>query len=504
VAGVKPTILVVDDEEAIRSSLRMILEYEGYRVVGASSGKEGLEAASSADPDLVLLDIKMPRMDGLEVLSRLREEHPSLPVVMISGHGSTDTVVEAIRAGAFDFMDKPLGRELVLHRVARAIESSRLRQELRDLRLKYEERFRIVGDSPALAAIREAIVKAAPVKSSVLIAGESGTGKELVARAVHRNSPRSNRPFVRVNCAAIPEELIESELFGHEKGSFTGALKDQTGKFVQADGGTIFLDEVGDMSLKTQAKVLRVLQDGEVEPVGGKPLTVDVRVIAATNKNLPEEIRRGRFREDLYYRLNVVPITIAPLRQRKEEVPTLVSHFATEFCRENNYRPRTFLRTAVAALQTRPWHGNVRELKNAVERLIIMTDGEVITPQDVERLLPLEEEPPEESSSRKQSLTTPAASDPAAAVSGLHPAASGPAGVSSAVATEVDPPLTAEKAETLQQFKDAAERAFIVEKLRRHDWNITATARAIDTPRSNLYKKLEQYRISREQDNGGA
>ena len=473
-AGPKPTVLVIDDEDAIRSSLRMILEYEGYRFLGAGSGKEGLEAVASSPPDLVLLDIKMPRMDGLEVLQRLKEGDPSLPVIMISGHGTISTAVEAIRAGAFDFMEKPLERDVVLHRVARAIESSRLRDEVRDLRLKYEERFRIVGTSPALSAVRESIARAAPVKSSVLITGESGTGKELVARAIHRNSPRAAGPFVRVNCAAIPDELIESELFGHERGSFTGAVRDQVGKFVQADGGTVFLDEVGDMSLKTQAKVLRVLQDGEVEPVGAaRSFTVDVRVIAATNKDLPSEIERGRFREDLYYRLNVVPIFIPPLRQRKEEVAELVDHFASEFCRENNYHPRSF-KAAIPELEARPWRGNARELKNTVERLIIMTDGEAISAEAVERLLPLEEPAPASAGGGEAARQPPS-----------------PAG---------DLPDDPSRAATLQEFKDAAERAFIVAKLKDNDWNITATAKAIDTPRSNLYKKLEQYGISRQKD----
>jgi len=514
----KPLVLVIDDEEAIRSSLRMILEYEGYRFAGAGAGREGLEAAASLRPDLVLLDIKMPRMDGLEVLAKLREEHPALPVVMISGHGTITTAVEAIRAGAFDFMEKPLERDVVLHRVVRAIESQALRREVRDLRLKYEERFRIVGDSAALDTVREAIARAAPVRSSVLICGESGTGKELVARAIHRNSPRQGRPFVRVNCAAIPEDLIESELFGHEKGSFTGALRDQAGKFVQADGGTVFLDEVADMSLKTQAKVLRVLQDGEVEPVGAaKSFTVDVRVIAATNKDLPAEIRRGSFREDLYYRLNVVPMVIPPLRKRREEIPGLLTHFASDFCRENNYRPRVFSRSAVAALQERPWRGNVRELKNAVERLIIMTDVETVAAGDVERILPADEQgaggPAAELAAAHEGTAgrAPAASGavgsqggsggaflPDAAGTPARDAAGTPAPHGAAAADETIAGVG--KSSTLQQFKDAAERVFIVERLRGNDWNITATARAIDTPRSNLYKKLEQYGISREKD----
>src|SRR5712691_6294278 len=307
----KPTVLVIDDEEAIRSSLRMILEYEGYRFVGAGSGREGIRVAEAERPDAVLLDIKMPRTDGLEVLPHLRQDLPDVPIIVISGHGTIQTAVEAIRAGAADFLEKPLTSEVVLHRLKTALDSKKLREEVDALRLQYDEKYRILGDSPVLEPVREAIARAAPTRVSVLVTGESGVGKELVARAVHRNSPRRDSSFVRVNCAAIPEELIESELFGHEKGSFTGASRDQMGKFVQADGGTIFLDEIGDMSLKTQAKVLRVLQDGEVEPVGAaKPFTVDVRVIAATNHDLGEAIAAGRFREDLYYRLNVVPIHV--------------------------------------------------------------------------------------------------------------------------------------------------------------------------------------------------
>jgi two-component system nitrogen regulation response regulator NtrX len=479
----KPSILVIDDEEAIRSSLRMILEHEGYRFMGAGSGKEGLEQVAASEPDLILLDIKMPRMDGLEVLSRLRDKHPSVPVVMVSAHGTIATAVEAIRTGAFAFMEKPLERDVVLLRVGRALESRQLKDEVHSLRLQYEERFRMVGGSAALEAVRQSIARAAPVKSSVLITGESGTGKELVARAIHRNSPHADRPFVRVNCAAIPDELIESELFGHEKGSFTGAVRDQVGKFVQADGGTVFLDEVGDMSLKTQAKVLRVLQDGEVEPIGkAKSFHVDVRVIAATNKDLQGEIGHSRFREDLYYRLNVVPIAIPPLRDRKEDVATLVEHFAVEFCRENNYKARSFPKATIEALGSLPWPGNVRELRNAVERLIIMSDGAAVTPEEVARHLPGRE---------------PAVR--ASAGTGAGPGGGAPAQgqADPAAATGGGDPATAE---TLQGFKDAAERTFIVRKLRENDWNITATARVIDTPRSNLYKKLEHYNISKETD----
>ena len=460
----KPLILVVDDEADIRASLRMILEYEGMDLVEAASGPEGLRKAEASHPDAVLLDIKMPRMDGLEVLAELRARDQDLPVVMISGHGTIATAVEATRLGAFDFMEKPLERDRVLLVLRNAVERRRLQQENRDLRLSFEERFRLVGSSQALRTVQEAVARAAPTRASVLITGESGTGKELVARAIHRNSTRSGKPFIKVNCAAIPEELIESELFGHEKGAFTGATRDQVGKFVQADGGTVLLDEIGDMSLKTQAKVLRVLQDGEVEPVGAaKSFTVDVRVIAATNKNLPEEIRAGRFREDLYFRLAVVPVEIPPLRERREDIDELVASFAETFCRDNNYRTKTFAPDALEILRGLPWPGNVRELRNAVERLIIMSPGDVIHAKDI------------------------------------------PAGLGIDLGTGQAAPLRGTLAvphagSTLQSFKDTAERSYLVEKLRENDWNIAATAKAIDTPRSNLYKKLDAYGISKERD----
>ncbi len=460
----KPRILVVDDEADIRSSLRRILEYEGMEMVEASSSAEGLEQIDGDRPDAVLLDIKMPRMDGLEALAEIRKRDPDLPVVMISGHGTVATAVEATRLGAFDFMEKPLERDRVLLVLRNALERRRLEEENRDLKLTFEERFRMVGESSALRQVQDEISKAAPTKASVLITGESGTGKELVARAIHRNSTRSDKPFVKVNCAAIPEELIESELFGHVKGSFTGATRDQTGKFVQADGGTIFLDEIADMSLKTQSKVLRVLQDGDVEPVGAaKSFTVDVRVIAATNKNLPEEIEAGHFREDLYFRLNVIPISIPPLRERTEDIRDLVGYFAETFCRENNYRVKTFATDAVEALRNLPWRGNARELRNAVERLIIMTSGDTIRASDI------------------------------------------PGGLGTSLGDHV--PASAEgtlvlpcAGNKLQEFKDAAERAFLVAHLRKNEWNIAATAKSIETPRSNLYKKLEAYGINREKD----
>jgi two-component system nitrogen regulation response regulator NtrX len=459
----KPSILVVDDEQDIRASLQRILEYEGLDFAEAGSGQEALDRVAGMEPDAVLLDIKMPRMDGLEVLATLRERHPELPVVMISGHGTIGTAVEATKLGAFDFMEKPLERERVLLVLRNALQQRKLREQNRDLRLAVEERHRMVGGSDVLEELRAAIGRCAPTKASVLITGESGTGKELVARAIHDNSPRADEEFVKVNCAAIPEELIESELFGHVKGSFTGATKDQVGKFVRADGGTIFLDEIADMSLKTQAKVLRALQDGEVEPVGAaKVVTVDVRVIAATNKSLTGEIEADRFREDLYFRLNVVPIEIPPLRERVDDIPPLVEHFAETFCVENNYRPKGFSKAALEALKRAPWRGNVRELRNAVERLLIMTPGDTIDDDDLPAGLGME----------------------------LGTAAGVPDG---ALAVRSD-------GMSLQQFKEKAERLFLVSKLRENGWNVAATAKSIETPRSNLYKKLDTYGISREQD----
>ena len=454
-------MLVVDDEGDIRASLRMILEYEGYEVSEAGTGEEALQRLESQHPDAVVLDVKMPRMDGLEVLARVRESDATLPVIVMSGHGTIQTAVEATRLGAFDFLEKPLGRDRVLVVLRNALEQARLASENRDLKLTFDERFTMVGTSAAIRRVQEAVALAAPTKASVLVTGESGTGKELVARAIHRNSPRADKPFVKVNCAAIPEELIESELFGHEKGSFTGATRDQAGKFSQADDGTIFLDEVGDMSLRTQSKVLRALQDGEIEPVGAaKSFTVDVRVIAATNKRLEDEIAAGRFREDLFFRLNVVPIEVPPLRDRREDIPGLVAWFAERFSREHGLKAKPFADDAIAALSGMPWRGNVRELRNAVERLLIMTPKDTIRAGDI-----------------PVGLGAGRPSDPA------EPAAA-----------------TAASARTLQDFKDAAERAFIVAKLVENDWNIAATAKAIDTPRSNLYKKLEAYGIRRETD----
>src|SRR6516164_1001294 len=380
----KSRILVIDDEAAIRDSLRMTLEYEGYEFLGAATGQEGLALAEREAPDLVLLDVKMPGMDGIEVLERLRNMNDQLPIVVISGHGTISTAVEATKKGAWDFIEKPFASERVLVSLRNALDQRQLRDENRSLKKAVEVRHQMIGESGVLSQIMAAISRAAPTNATVLISGESGVGKELVARTIHRNSLRSRERFVQVNCAAIPEELIESELFGHEKGSFTGATEKQVGKFEQADRGTIFLDEVGDMSAKTQAKVLRVLQEGEVERLGSaRTIKVDVRVIAATNKNLEEEIERSRFREDLYFRLSVIPIKVPPLRDRREDIPALVRHFADLFSRENNRRAQRFTPAALDALQKARWKGNVRELRNTVERLLIMTPGDSIDADDL-------------------------------------------------------------------------------------------------------------------------
>src|ERR1700712_5167149 len=377
----RASVLVVDDEAAIRDSLHMILEYEGYRVEEAANGSQALSKVAERAPDAVVLDMKMPEMDGLEWLRALRERGYDMPVLMISGHADVATAVEATRRGAFDFFEKPLQRERVLLSLRNAIEAFRLQTENRTLRPELEQ---IIGTAPAVRRLREMIEKAAPTPATVLITGESGTGKELVARAIHRSSARRDRPIIQVNCAAIPEELIESELFGHEKGSFTGAVRKQMGKFVAADGGTIFLDEIGDMSARTQAKVLRVLQNGEVEPVGAeRTIQVDVRVVAATNRNLEEDIAAGRFREDLFYRLNVIPVRTPALREHLEDLTSLVEYFVRRYAEQNNYKPKEFTAEAIAHLKALPWKGNVRELKNLVERLLILSPGDKITREDV-------------------------------------------------------------------------------------------------------------------------
>ncbi len=477
-----PRILVIDDEAPIRESLRMILEYERYECVLAANGPDGLAQVTRDRPDAVMLDIRMPGMDGLEVLKAIRAADDTLPVIMISGHGTHATALEAGRAGAFAYVEKPFKSDDVLLTVRNACSVSQLRSENRELKLAMESRYEIIGASQGLRRVLDAVAKAAPTNATALLLGESGVGKELVARAIHRNSSRAGQRFIQVNCAAIPEELIESELFGHEKGSFTGATEKQIGKFEQADRGTIFLDEVGDMSPKTQAKVLRVLQEQEVERLGSaRTIKVDVRVVAATNKDLEAAIGRGEFREDLFFRLNVIPIVVPPLRERREDIPALVAHFSARLSAEHNLRPVRFAPAAIEVLQRQRWRGNIRELRNAVERLMIMAPGDTIRVED----LPAD--------MRNAQAEVPV-SAPAAPVGAVTAAAATPVGGAPV------PPAAPSGTTTLRDFKDAAERAFLVGKLREHNWNISKTADVIDTPRSNLYKKLEQFGISQQND----
>jgi two-component system nitrogen regulation response regulator NtrX len=449
-------ILVVDDEEGIRRILRQVLEYEGHELRTAAGGGEALSVYEEFTPDLTFLDVKMARMDGLEVLDRIRASDDAALVVMISGHGTIETAVEATRRGAYDFLEKPLDTDRLLLTIRNALQHRGLEQENARLRGEFDTHYEIVGNSFPIRALLDRVEKVAPTDARVLITGDNGTGKELVARAIHRLSARADAAFIEVNCAAIPSELIESELFGHMKGSFTGAVADRTGKFEQADGGTLFLDEIGDMSLAAQAKVLRALQDGTITRVGGdRQVRVDVRVIAATNKGLETEIQQGRFREDLFFRLNVVPIHVPPLRERREDIPMLIRHFAEKATAEQRLPARTIAPESIERLTRMDWSGNVRELRNTVERLLILSRGAEITVSDVERL-----------------------------VGGAKPADA----------------LTADLlgADTFASFKDRAERAFILAKLREHDWNISETARTIDMPRSNLYKKIEKFNLVRE------
>ena len=445
-------VLIVDDEAGIRQALKQVLEYEDLEVRVASSGGEAITLYTEFRPHLVFLDVKMAGLDGLETLSRLRAVDSRAQIVMISGHGTIATAVEATQRGAFDFLEKPLDTDRLLLTVRNALAHGDLMGENARLRQASESRYQMVGSSPALEAVRELISKVGPTSARVLITGENGTGKELVARALHDASPRRDRPFVEVNCAAIPSELIESELFGHMKGSFTGAFADRSGKFEQADGGTLFLDEVGDMSLPAQAKLLRVLQEGVVTRIGGsKPIQVDVRVLAATNKDLEHEIEEERFREDLLYRLNVVPIEVPALRDRRDDIPALVRHFAEQLAASAGVPGRKFSDEAITLLKSRVWAGNVRELRNAVERALILASGKVVTARDVERLLPSVE---------------------------VHAAAG--------------------DSLSLEEFKLEAEKQYLAQQLRLRDWNISETARALRVPRWNLYKKIERFGLTKD------
>jgi two-component system, NtrC family, nitrogen regulation response regulator NtrX len=454
----RESILVVDDESGVRQSLGGILGDEGYLVDAVESGEACLQALESRRYDLLLLDVWLPKMDGLETLERVKAADPELPVVVISGHGSIETAVRAVRMGARDFVEKPLSLEKTLLVVRNALRQQRLEAENRALKQQVEHRWVMVGESAGIRGLRAQIAQAAPSNGRVLIFGENGTGKELVARSIHHQSLRAAGPFVEVNCAAIPEELIESELFGHAKGAFTGALAARKGKFELADTGTLFLDEIGDMSLKTQAKVLRVLQEQKVEPVGGSAsVTVDVRVIAATNKRLDEEIRRGTFREDLFFRLNVIPFEVPPLRERREDIPLLARHFITELSAEYGKRPKELTKEALEMLAAQPWPGNVRELRNIIERLVIMTPGERIDPQHLPAplLAPAAAPPP------------PAAAAPVAEAPGEF--------------------------RSLSDARDDFEKRYISKKYQECGGNMSRTAESLQVERSNLYRKMKGF-----------
>ncbi len=449
-------VLIVDDEQGIRAALGQLLEYEGYDVHSVGNAVDGIAEYEKWKPHLVFMDVKMAGIDGIEALKRLRQIDASAVVVMISGHATIQTAVEATQLGAYDILEKPLDTDRILVTLRNALQHLQLQEENERLKLTIESRYELVGRSYPINALIEKIEKVATTPARVLITGENGTGKELVARALHRGSPRASGPFIEVNCAAIPSELIESELFGHMKGSFTGAISDRPGKFEQADGGTLFLDEIGDMSLAAQAKVLRVLEDNELTRIGGsKRIAVDVRVLAATNKDVAAEIAGGRFREDLYYRLNVVPITVPALRERRDDIPLLIQHFLNRLSEREGMAPRGITPDAVARLESLEWPGNVRELRNTIERLLILASGPKITVGDVERLVG--QRPVETTSMGSLGDCT-----------------------------------------TFEEFKQAAERAFLLVKLRAFDWNVSETARALDMPRSNLYKKIERYGLVRE------
>ncbi len=447
------TILVVDDEEGILQALSAILRDEGYLVSETQGGAQAVKSVAKDPPSAVLLDIWMPDQDGLETLRQIRELAPDVPVIMMSGHGTIETAIKAIKLGAYDYIEKPLSLDKVLLLVQHAIETRRLSEENVRLRATITRRLALIGDGPAMKRLKAEIATAASSHSRVLISGENGTGKEVVARLIHAQSPRAAGPFVDVNCAAIPDTLIESELFGHERGAFTGATAMKRGRFEDADGGTLFLDEVGDMSLVTQAKVLRVLQEQRFTRVGGgKTLDVDVRVISASNKRLTDEIARGAFREDLYYRLNVIPLFVPPLRDRIEDVPALAEHFLREIAAEQGIKPKTLHPGALDALMRYRWPGNVRELRNTIERLLIMAPGPVITPADMA--------PP---------FT----------------------GGGSALPDGTAAPAAPDRVISLRDARSAFERAFIAQALRAHDGNVSKTAEALGLERSHLHRKIK-------------
>ncbi len=446
------TILVVDDEESICQSLQGILSDEGYEVRSVGSGEEALKAVEEDPPDLVLLDIWLPGMDGLEALKSIKTETPQVPVIMMSGHGTIETAVKATKLGAFDFIEKPISLEKVVLLVNHALDLVRLEEENKFLKQKVTSAFELIGQSKTILELKEMIRIVAPTNAWILIMGENGTGKELVARSIHYQSKRAKRPFIEVNCAAIPEELIESELFGHEKGSFTGATGKKRGKFELAHEGTLFLDEVADMSLKAQAKILRILQEKKFERVGGnKFIDTDVRVLAATNKDLEKEMEAERFRQDLYYRLNVIPLTIAPLRDRKEDIPILATQFVKDFCAKEGVEPKAIAPDAIEVFMEHSWPGNVRELKNIMERLVIMTQGDTIRADDIPPLS--KEEQPEE----------------AMDTIFMH--------------------------NSYRKAKMEFEKKFIMKKLQENEGNISKTADSIGLERSNLHRKIKTHSL---------
>jgi DNA-binding NtrC family response regulator len=452
-----PRILIIDDEESIRSTLSDILEYEDYAVDTAVDGEDGLRKIKDQDYDVILCDVKMPKKDGLEVLEEALKFNPELQFIMISGHANVETAVDATKKGAYDFLEKPPDLNRLLVSVRNAMDKSNLVTETRILKRKVTKVREITGDSPIISKIKETIDRVGPTDARVLITGSNGTGKELVARWIHERSGRAGGPLIEVNCAAIPSELIESELFGHEKGAFTGAIKQRIGRFEAANGGTLFLDEIGDMSLSAQAKVLRALQESKITRVGGdKDLTVDVRVVAATNKDLIAEIEDGNFREDLYHRLSVILIHVPSLKERKEDIPLLVDQFLREICEEYKVPVPKVNRKAYEEMQKLEWRGNVRELHNVIERLVIMCDGE-ITDQDI-----LSFAVPRKSKKMEESVY--------------------------------------DRYEKFQHFKDHMEKEFIERKLRKNQWNITKTAEEIDIQRSHLYNKIDKYGLRRDKE----
>ena len=447
------TILIIDDEKEICESMKMILEYEGYSVDYSTSALKGLNLVEEKQISCLLLDIQMPEMSGFEVLKKVKEANPSLSVIIISAHGSVENAIKARRLGAFDFIEKPIDRDKLLISVRNAVEQVKLLTENIEIKKTLEVDGEILGQSKGIKSILELIDKVAPLDTRVLITGENGTGKELVARAIHKRSLRKDKQFIEVNCAAIPNELIESELFGHEKGSFTGAFTQRIGKFELANKGTIFLDEVGDMSPQAQAKVLGAIEDGKIERVGGgKKIDVDVRIISATNKELSEEIQKEKFREDLFHRLNVIPINVPPLRERKDDIPILVDAFSKTITTRHKKPPVKFLEDAIKLLQEMNWSGNVRELKNIIERIIIIIDKREIARTDIEILL-------------KPGQAT------------------------------MDDII--DDSNSFQEFKEKAERAFILKQLNENSWNISKTAELLDIQRSHLYNKMKKYGIEK-------